>query len=87
VNRPLASPVPPGTFFSVFPEATVLSNNLNGDGFDLVLIGQLDDALIDVDSAQRRLDQPSYSSVGDSVGGIEVPAPYTAGPSICGLCL
>ena len=28
------------TFFSVFPNATVWSNYLNGDGYDLVLLGQ-----------------------------------------------
>ena len=58
------------TFFSVFPEGTVWSNNLNGDGFDLVLIGQLDPGPIDVDSIQRRLDQPSYFGVGESIGAV-----------------
>ena len=30
------------TFFSVFPNATVWSNYLNGDGYDLVLLGSAD---------------------------------------------
>ena len=30
------------TFFSVFPNATVWSNYLNGDGYDLVLLGRAD---------------------------------------------
>ena len=51
------------TFFSVFPNATVWSNYLNGDGYDLVLLGSADPSPIDVDALQRRLDQPSYSAV------------------------
>ena len=33
------------TFFSVFPNATVWSNYLNGDGYDLVLLGSADASL------------------------------------------
>jgi spermidine synthase len=51
------------TFFSVFPNATVWSNYLNGDGYDLVLLGTDDPARINVDKLQRRLDQASYSGV------------------------
>ena len=32
------------TFFSVFPEGTIWSNNVNGDGYDLVLLGRQDNA-------------------------------------------
>ena len=46
------------TFFSVFPNATVWSNYLNGDGYDLVLLGSADPAPINVDALQRRLGQP-----------------------------
>jgi len=58
------------TFFSVFPDGTVWSNNLNGDGFDLVLIGQLDPGPINVDGLQARLDLPSYAGVVQSVGAV-----------------
>ena len=58
------------TFFSVFPEGTVWSNHLNGDGFDLVLIGRLDSGPIDVDNLQRRLDQPDYAGVGESIRAV-----------------
>ena len=50
------------TFFSVFPDATVWSNYLNGDGYDLVLLGRADSSPIDVDRMQRRLDQTAYSA-------------------------
>lgn len=56
-----------GTFFSVFPNATVWSNYLDGDGYDLVLIGSVDAPGIDVNQLQRRLDQSGYSRVSASL--------------------
>ena len=56
------------TFFTVFPNATVWSNYLDGDGYDLVLLGTPDASPIDVDALQRRLDQPGYSRVAASLG-------------------
>ncbi len=38
------------TFFSVFPNATVWSNYLNGDGYDLVLLGGADASPVNVDA-------------------------------------
>ena len=60
------------TFFEVFPNGTVWSNYLNGDGYDLVLIGQLDATPINVDELQQRLDQPKYSKVLASLAEVEV---------------
>jgi spermidine synthase len=58
------------TFFSVFPNGTVWSNYLNGDGYDLVLLGSADAAPINVDALQRRLDQAGYSGVSASLAEI-----------------
>ena len=55
------------TFFSVFPNATVWSNYLDGDGYDLVLLGTPDPLPIDVNALQRRLDLPGYSRVSASL--------------------
>jgi spermidine synthase len=55
------------TFFSVFPNATVWSNYLNGDGYDLVLLGGTDLSPINVGDLQRRLDQAGYSRVSASL--------------------
>lgn len=55
------------TFFSVFPNATVWSNFLDGDGYDLVLIGSRDARRIDVDQLQQRLDQAGYARVSASL--------------------
>jgi spermidine synthase len=64
------------TFFSVFPNATVWSNYLNGTGYDLVLLSGADSnsvqaAPINVDELQRRLSQPGYSEVAASLAGAD----------------
>ena len=58
------------TFFAVFPEGTIWSNNLNGDGFDLVLLGQARPGPVNVDALQARLDLPGYAPVGASLGEV-----------------
>ena len=58
------------TFFAVFPGGTVWSNNLNGDGYDLVLIGQAGPSVLDVDDVQKRLDDPSYAAVLQSLSEV-----------------
>jgi spermidine synthase len=58
------------TFFEVFPNGTVWSNYLNGDGYDVVLIGQLEDSAINIDAIQHRLDQPHYARVVTSLGDV-----------------
>jgi spermidine synthase len=42
------------TFFDVFPNGTVWSNDLDGDGYDIVLLGQADAMKIDLDELQQR---------------------------------
>jgi spermidine synthase len=58
------------TFFEVFPQGTVWSNHLNGDGFDLVLIGQAQPGPISVDGMQQRLDRPDYAPVLRSISEV-----------------
>ncbi len=62
------------TFFEVFPNATVWSNYLRGDGYDLVLLGRMDDSPIDVDQIQQRLDRDTYSRVSASLAEVEFPS-------------
>jgi spermidine synthase len=59
------------TFFSVFPKATVWGNYLNGDGYDLVLLGRAEESPIDVDQMQQRLDRPEYARVAASLADAE----------------
>ncbi len=58
------------TFFSVFPNATIWSNYLNGDGYDLVLLGRADASPINVDALERRLNQSGYSAVSASLAEV-----------------
>jgi spermidine synthase len=59
------------TFFSVFPNATVWSNFLNGDGYDLVLLGREDDSPIDIDALSERLGRPGYARISASLAEVE----------------
>ncbi len=44
------------TFFEVFPNGTIWANNIDGQGYDVVLMGQADPAPFDMDAIQARLD-------------------------------
>jgi spermidine synthase len=58
------------TFFEVFPQGSVWSNNYNNDGYDLVLLGQAEPAPISVDAVQQRLDTPEYAQVLASISEV-----------------
>ncbi|HWA08399.1 MAG TPA: fused MFS/spermidine synthase [Opitutaceae bacterium] len=55
------------TFFAVFPNGVIWSNDNSGVGYDLVLMGQVEPMKIDVDALQKRLDQPDYQRVAGSL--------------------
>ena len=63
------------TFFEVFPNGTIWNNDINGSGYDIVLLAQLGpdekdvDASqkIDVDTIQQRLAQAGYEQVRQSL--------------------
>ncbi len=58
------------TFFQVFPNGTVWSNNVKGEGFDLVLLGAADETSVNVDGLQQRLDRPEYAAVQQSLAEV-----------------
>jgi spermidine synthase len=59
------------TFFSVFPNGTVWRNdNVNGSGYDVVMVGRLDDGPVDVDALQTRVMLPEYGPVAASMGEV-----------------
>src|SRR6266571_3356934 len=72
------------TFFDVFPEGTVWSNYLNGDGYDLVLLGRLETAPINIDELQKRLDDARYSGVSTSLGEAEFRSAFDVMGSYAG---
>jgi len=56
------------TFFEAFPNGTIWGNvNTDGEGYDLVLMGQLQPLKIDVDALQQRLNLPQNSAVKNSL--------------------
>ena len=55
------------TFFQVFPNGILWSNEHEGDGYDAVLFGQVEPTVIDVDELQRRLDRPDHQLVKQSL--------------------
>src|SRR5688500_11611813 len=55
------------TFLEAFPDGAVFANTINGQGYDLVLFGQLGGGKINVDEVQKRLDDPANSAVADSL--------------------
>lgn len=79
-----------GTFFKVFPNGILFSNDLNGEGYDAVLLGQVEPTQIDLDRLQQRLDSPEYRQVRESlmevgfgmVGGNPNQGPNERGPAI-----
>jgi spermidine synthase len=60
------------TFFKVFPNAIVWANTINGQGYDLVLFGQVDETRINVDEWTARLESPEYKELSDSLREINV---------------
>ena len=58
------------TFFDAFPNGTIWGNDISGGGYDLVLMGQVDPARIDVDAMQARLDRPEDRRVVASMGEV-----------------
>jgi spermidine synthase len=55
------------TFFEVFPNGSVFANNVMGQGYDLVLLGQAEPGPIDVDRMQDRLRTPEYARMAKSL--------------------
>jgi spermidine synthase len=60
------------TFLEAFPNGAVFANTVNGQGYDLVLFGQLEAGKIDVDAVQARLDDPANAAVMQSLREIGI---------------
>ena len=58
------------TFMEAFPNGIVWGNTQDGRGYDLVLLGQVEPLVIDVDAIQQRLTQPEYMPVAQSLSEI-----------------
>ena len=45
------------TFFATFPDGTVWSNDVMGEGYDVILLGRTEPMRLDVDALQQRLER------------------------------
>ena len=60
------------TFFDAFPYSSVWANNQNGQGYDMVFMGQMQPLQIDVAEIEKRLQRPDYAPVAQSLRDIDV---------------
>ncbi len=58
------------TFFKVFPHGILWSNDKDGEGYDAVLLGQVEPTRIDVDALQDRLNRPDHARVKQSLAQV-----------------
>jgi spermidine synthase len=58
------------TFFSVFPSVTIWSNYYEREGYDVVLLGQADATIIDLDVMEQRLDRADHLSAARSLAEV-----------------
>jgi len=55
------------TFFSVFPGGSIWGNDIDGMGYDVVLLGQEGPLLVDLDALEARLARPDYQAAARSL--------------------
>ena len=60
------------TFLEVFPYGTIWANTVNGQGYDLVLMGRLEPTPIDVGAWDERLQRPAYREVRASLSEVGI---------------
>jgi spermidine synthase len=58
------------TFFEVFPNGTLWGNPYQGQGHDMVLLGQVEPLRIDLDQMDRRLNRADYHKVVQSLAQV-----------------
>jgi spermidine synthase len=60
------------TFLEAFPNGMVFANTVNGQGYDVVLLGQVEPTRIDVDKLQAKLGSPEYARMAQSLREIGI---------------
>ena len=60
------------TFLEAFPNGMVFANTIQGQGYDVVLVGQVEQTKIDVDKMQERLGSTDYARVAQSLREIGI---------------
>jgi spermidine synthase len=65
------------TFFEVFPNGTIWSNDDDGEGYDVVLLGCLDPQTIDLQAVQERFERKDYHAVMQSLREVGLKSTYS----------
>ncbi len=60
------------TFLAAFPNGTIWANTRDGQGYDMVFLGQNEPLKINVDEIQARLDRPDYTLVAQSLKDVGI---------------
>jgi spermidine synthase len=75
------------TFFDAFPNAVVWGNTNNGQGYDLVVMGQVEPIKINLDEMEAKLASPQFSQIAQSLreigfnSAVELFSTYAGQPS------
>jgi spermidine synthase len=56
-----------GTFMKAFPHSVVWGNTNNGQGYDLVVMGQLEPIKINIDEMEAKLASPEFAQISQSL--------------------
>jgi spermidine synthase len=60
------------TFFEAYEDGTVWSNDSNGEGYDIIMLGGNDPLVLDADKLQARLEQDDHQRVVESLLEVEL---------------
>jgi spermidine synthase len=60
------------TFFEAFPNGMIWANTINGRGYDLVLMGQMEPTLLDLADLDERLQRTEYTAIRRSLDEIGI---------------
>ena len=63
------------TFFEAFPYGTIWANTVDGQGYDMVFMGQIGPLKINLDELEARIARPDYAPVAQSLREIDIPSP------------
>jgi spermidine synthase len=58
------------TFFEAFPNGMIFANLYNGQGYDMVMLGQVEPTKINLDEIEARLNKPEYARMKQSLSEI-----------------
>jgi spermidine synthase len=58
------------TFLQVFPEGSIWGNQMDGSGYDTIMLARLEPMKLDIDALQSRLERPDHAGVRASMNAV-----------------